>query len=115
MIVTVAIRRRRGSGGSLRVGIASRWDSRAGKISTIVEILWHASAASIGELTEQMRESGLLVRNGGKRVSVTDDDSEESVSSKMTLDDLGINRNIAAAGVKRAVTDNDSATRCHPM
>jgi hypothetical protein len=33
----------------------------------------------------------------------------------MTLDDLGINRNIAAAGVKRAVTDNDSATRCHPM
>jgi hypothetical protein len=58
------------------------------------------SVRKIGEVTVAMRESGLLVRNGGKRVSVTDDDSEESVSSKMTLDDLGISRNIAAAGVK---------------
>jgi len=54
----------------------------------------------VGELTQRMREEGVLARNGGRRVSVTADDTEKSVSHEVTLDDLGISRNIAAAGVK---------------
>jgi hypothetical protein len=57
----------------------------------------------VGELTTRMRDEGVLARNGQKR-AVTDDDGSDKVSSdvtaRLTLDDLGINRNIAAAGVK---------------
>ena len=57
----------------------------------------------VGELTKRMRDEGALARNGQKR-AVTGDDSSGEVSSdvtaRLTLDDLGINRNIAAAGVK---------------
>jgi 16S rRNA G966 N2-methylase RsmD len=52
-----------------------------------------------------MRESGLLVMNGGRRVSVVDDDSENSVSKPSTLKDLGISRDLAAAGVKLLAVD----------
>ena len=42
----------------------------------------------------------MLARHGGKRVKITDDDLDDSSSPKMNLADLGINPNIAAAGVK---------------
>jgi hypothetical protein len=56
----------------------------------------------VGELTTRMREEGLLAKNGGsgRRNRITDDDSECSESRPMKLNDLGINPNIAAAGVK---------------
>lgn len=54
----------------------------------------------VGEVTKRLREEGVLAKNGGRRVSVTSDDSDRSVSHMVTLDDLGINRNIAAAGLK---------------
>ena len=53
----------------------------------------------VGELTTRMREEGLLAR-AHRPKSVTLNDSSGEVSSVMTLDDLGINRNIAAAGIK---------------
>jgi hypothetical protein len=56
----------------------------------------------VGELTKQMRDDGVLVRNGGKRVSLPDGQTELSVGTdgKLTLPDLGISHKIAAAGVK---------------
>jgi len=63
------------------------------------------SVRKIGELTKQMRESGLLVRNGGKRVSVDRSDTDDSVSRPSTLTDLGISRDLAAAGVKLLAVD----------
>lgn len=65
----------------------------------------------IGEVTARMRAEGVLARNGQKR-AVTGDDSTTKVSPEMTarvtLDDLGINRNIAAAGNKLlAVTPDE--------
>jgi len=63
------------------------------------------SVRKIGEVTLAMRESGLLVMNGGRRVSVVDDDSENSVSKPSTLKDLGISRDLAAAGVKLLAVD----------
>lgn len=57
----------------------------------------------VGEVTQRLREEGVLAKNGQKR-AVTFDDSNGKVSpdatARMTLDDLGISRNIAAAGVK---------------
>jgi hypothetical protein len=46
----------------------------------------------VGELTKQMRDDGVLVRNGGKRVSLPDGQTELSVGTdgKLTLPDLGI-------------------------
>jgi hypothetical protein len=54
----------------------------------------------VGELTTRMREEGLLAKRGGDKSKVTLDDNGEAKSREMTLEDLGINRNIAAAGVK---------------
>jgi hypothetical protein len=56
----------------------------------------------IGEVTQRMRDEGVLARNGGKRVSVDRNDTGDSVSttSTVTLADLGLSRDIAAAGVK---------------
>ena len=54
----------------------------------------------VGEVTQRLRKEGVLARHGGKRVKITDDDLDESSSPKMNLADLGINPNIAAAGVK---------------
>lgn len=54
----------------------------------------------VGEVTQRLREEGVLARHGGKRVKITNDDLDESSSPKMNLADLGINPNIAAAGVK---------------
>lgn len=62
------------------------------------------SVRKIGELTTEMRKAGLLA-NAHRPKSVTPDDSSEQVSSVMTLSDLGINRNIAAAGVKLLAVD----------
>ena len=42
----------------------------------------------------------MLAKKGGDRSKVTSGDNAKAKSPKMTLDDLGINRNIAAAGVK---------------
>ena len=57
----------------------------------------------IGEVTQRLRDEGLLSRNGQKRAVISGDSSGEvssDVTARMTLEDLGINRNIAAAGVK---------------
>jgi len=62
------------------------------------------SVRKIGELTTEMRKAGLLA-NAHRPKSVTQDDSFGEVSSVMTLSDLGINRNIAAAGVKLLAVD----------
>ena len=55
------------------------------------------------ELTERMRAEGVLATHGQKR-DVDPDDITQKMSprmtSRLTLDDLGINRNIAAAGKK---------------
>ena len=58
----------------------------------------------VGEVTQRLREEGVLAKHGQKRRDVTSDDDTDEMSpemtSRMTLEDLGINRNIAAAGVK---------------
>lgn len=57
----------------------------------------------VGEVTQRLREEGVLAKNGQKRAVMSDDSSGEvshDVTARMTLDDLGISRNIAAAGVK---------------
>ena len=60
------------------------------------------SVRKIGELIEEMRKSGALAKNGGsgRRNRITGDDSDDSESRPMKLIDIGINPNIAAAGVK---------------
>jgi len=63
------------------------------------------SVRKIGELTTAMREQGLLAKRGGDKSKVTLDDNGEPKSREMTLEDLGINRNIAAAGVKLLAVD----------
>jgi hypothetical protein len=52
----------------------------------------------------------VLARHGGKRVKIIDDDLDDSSSPKMNLADLGINPNIAAAGVK-LTTPSKAKTR----
>lgn len=54
----------------------------------------------VGEVTQRLREEGLLVRNGGRRVSVESVDTADSVSSQSTLADLGISRDIASWGAR---------------
>lgn len=54
----------------------------------------------IGEVTQRLREEGVLAKSHRPKKTVTPDDSSEEVSPVMTLTDLGINRNIAAAGKK---------------
>lgn len=54
----------------------------------------------VGEVTQRLRKEGVLAKKGGDRSKVTSGDNAKAKSPKMTLDDLGINRNIAAAGVK---------------
>ena len=54
----------------------------------------------VGEVTQRLREEGVLARRGGDRSKVTSGDNDEAKSREMTLEDLGISRNIAAAGVK---------------
>jgi N6-adenosine-specific RNA methylase IME4 len=54
----------------------------------------------VGELTKRMRDDGVLAKRGGDKSKVTDSDNGQAKSPVMTLGDLGINRNIAAAGVK---------------
>ena len=63
------------------------------------------SVRKIGELTEAMRNSGSLVKHGGKRSKITDEDLDNASSRPMNLSDLGINPNIAAAGVKLLAVD----------
>lgn len=57
----------------------------------------------VGEVTQRLRDEGVLARNGQKRAVIADDSSAKvssEVTPRLTLDDLGISRNIAAAGVK---------------
>ena len=66
----------------------------------------------VGEVTQRLREDGVLARNGGRRVSVASGDTEKALSPHVTLDDLGISRNIAAAGIKLlALTPEDIDTK----
>ena len=51
-------------------------------------------------MTQRLREDGVLAKRGGNQSKVTLDDNGEAKSPQMTLDDLGISRNIAAAGIK---------------
>jgi site-specific DNA-methyltransferase (adenine-specific) len=54
----------------------------------------------VGEVTQRLREDGVLAKRGGDKTKVTLDDNGNPKSREMTLDDLGISRNIAAAGIK---------------
>lgn len=55
----------------------------------------------IGEVTQRMREDGVLVSHGGARtVKVDGDDLEDSSSTPTTLKDLGVSKDLAAAGAK---------------
>ena len=58
----------------------------------------------VGEVTQRLREEGVLAKAHRPKRSVTSGDSFEEVSSVMTLSDLGINRNIAAAGSTATVS-----------
>jgi site-specific DNA-methyltransferase (adenine-specific) len=63
------------------------------------------SVRKIGELTEAMRNSGALVRHGGKRSKIDQHDLDHSSSRPSTLKDLGISKDLAAAGVKLLAVD----------
>jgi len=54
----------------------------------------------VGEVTQRLRDDGVLAKRGGDKTKVTLDDNGNPKSREMTLDDLGISRNIAAAGIK---------------
>ena len=54
----------------------------------------------VGELTTRMRDEGLLAKQGRPKKITPDDDSEKPSRDVMFLSDLGINPNIAAAGIK---------------
>lgn len=54
----------------------------------------------VGEVTQRMRDEGVLAKQGGDRSKVISGDNAKAKSPEMTLEDLGINRNIAAAGKK---------------
>jgi len=54
----------------------------------------------VGELTQRMRDEGVLAKQGRPKKITVDDDSGETSRDVMFLSDLGINPNIAAAGVK---------------
>jgi hypothetical protein len=69
----------------------------------------------VGEVTQRLRKEGVLAKAHRPKRSVTSGDSFEEVSSVMTLTDLGINRNIVAAGVTlqdAIATDDASSCRC---
>jgi hypothetical protein len=54
----------------------------------------------VGELTTRMRDEGVLAKQGRPKKITSGDDSEKTSRDVMFLSDLGINPNIAAAGVK---------------
>jgi hypothetical protein len=54
----------------------------------------------IGEVTQRMREEGVLAKQGRPKKITDCDVSDKSSSGVMFLSDLGINPNIAAAGVQ---------------
>jgi len=65
----------------------------------------------IGEVTQRMREEGVLARQGRPKKITSGDVSEKTSSGVMFLADLGINPNIAAAGVKLlAITPDEIDT-----
>ena len=64
----------------------------------------------VGEVTQRLRKEGVLAKKGGDRSKVTSGDNAKAKSSEMTLDDLGINRNIAAAGSTATVSARPLAT-----
>ena len=53
----------------------------------------------VGEVTQRLREEGRLAKGRPKK-SVASGDTLEKVSCQQTLSDLGLSRDIAAAGVK---------------
>jgi hypothetical protein len=65
----------------------------------------------IGEVTQRMREEGVLARQGRPKKITSGDFSEKTSSGVMFLADLGINPNIAAAGIKLlAITPDEIDT-----
>jgi hypothetical protein len=69
----------------------------------------------VGELTTRMRDEGVLAKQGRPKKITAGDDSEKTSRDVMFLSDLGINPNIAAAGVKLlALTPVRIADRRHP-
>lgn len=54
----------------------------------------------VGEVTQRLRDEGALAKAHRPKKSVPSGDSSDEASPVMTLTDLGVNRNIAAAGVK---------------
>jgi SAM-dependent methyltransferase len=58
------------------------------------------SVRKIGEVTKQMRDQGILAKQGRPKKITSGDVSEKTSRDVMFLSDLGINPNIAAAGVK---------------
>jgi hypothetical protein len=61
----------------------------------------HSKAVrKVGEVTQRLREEGVLAKHGGSRSKIESDDLGDSRSTKTTLADLGISKDIAAAGVK---------------
>lgn len=54
----------------------------------------------VGEVTTRMRDEGVLAKQGRPKKIDLDDDSEKTSTKPMFLSDLGISKDIAAAGVK---------------
>lgn len=54
----------------------------------------------IGEVTQRLRQDGVLAKHGGARSKIDSGDLGDARSTKTTLADLGISKDIAAAGVK---------------
>lgn len=58
----------------------------------------------VGEVTQRMRQEGVLAKQGRPKKITPDDVSEKTSSSVMFLSDLGINPNIAASSVTGSKT-----------
>ena len=63
------------------------------------------SVRKIGEVTKQMRDQGILAKQGRPKKITSGDVSKKTSPDVMFLSDLGINPNIAAAGVKLLAVD----------
>ena len=56
----------------------------------------------VGEVTQRLRKEGRLASHGGRRVKLDSDDVDNpsSFNTNLTMKDLGLSKDIAAAGVK---------------
>lgn len=66
----------------------------------------------VGEVTQRLREEGVLAKHGGERSKIDSGELGDARSTKTTLADLGISKDIAAAGVKLlALSPEDIETK----